>query len=173
MTPYTDTPRETRTTPNSWFAAFKTNHRRHQLSSKETKLFTSKAQRRRKTPTLKLQLNYVPLSNIRKSRAIWDLDFDNCPVLLSLMVQFQKRSREVSHQSKVNMENLKADECRKKFRKRKSVDIGLRTKRRVDRADSFTECIQDADKKTLPILAPRKKITFASAKTNPRAVLYV
>ncbi|KAK6764572.1 hypothetical protein RB195_024771 [Necator americanus] len=51
------------------------------------------------------------------------------------------------------------------FRQRVSINIELRTKKRVDEADSSTKCIQDAAKKTLPVFAPRKKFAFASAET--------
>ncbi|KAK6762403.1 hypothetical protein RB195_023209 [Necator americanus] len=35
--------------------------------------------------------------------------------------------------------------------------LDYQTRKRVDDADSLTECIQDAAKKTFPVLAPRKK----------------
>ncbi|KAK6739618.1 hypothetical protein RB195_008238 [Necator americanus] len=43
-----------------------------------------------------------------------------------------------------------------------TVNIGLRTKKRVDDVDSITECIEGGAKKTIPVLAPRKKFAFAS-----------
>ncbi|KAK6764132.1 hypothetical protein RB195_024453 [Necator americanus] len=71
---------------------------------------------------------------IRKSRAVWDIafDYDHRPVLLCFMVRFQKRSREVQDQPRLDMADLKADECRKKFRKRVSISTGLRTEKEVD-----------------------------------------
>ncbi|KAK6756101.1 hypothetical protein RB195_014473 [Necator americanus] len=60
---------------------FKRNHRRHQLTCRVSTLLTSEEQRKRKMRTLKLHLNYVlarniPQSDIRKSRAVWDVAFD-------------------------------------------------------------------------------------------------
>ncbi|KAK6763203.1 hypothetical protein RB195_023786 [Necator americanus] len=56
-------------------STFKGNHRRHQLTLQETTILTPEEQRKRKMPTLKLQLDYdltknIPLSNIRKSRVV-------------------------------------------------------------------------------------------------------
>ncbi|KAK6762429.1 hypothetical protein RB195_023230 [Necator americanus] len=56
-------------------SSFKNNHRRHQLTWQGTTPLTPEQQRKRKMPTLKLQLDYVQtknilLSDIRKSRAV-------------------------------------------------------------------------------------------------------
>ncbi|KAK6762471.1 hypothetical protein RB195_023263 [Necator americanus] len=67
-------------------------------------------QRQRKMPTLKLQLDYVltkniPLSDIRKSSAVWNVafDFDHHPLLLSLMIRFQKKYRGAQHQPTLDL----------------------------------------------------------------------
>ncbi|KAK6764131.1 hypothetical protein RB195_024454 [Necator americanus] len=49
-----------------------------------------------------------------------------------LHAALQKRSREVQDQPRLDMADLKADECRKKFRKRVSISTGLRTEKEVD-----------------------------------------
>ncbi|KAK6730068.1 hypothetical protein RB195_006868 [Necator americanus] len=74
--------------------------------------------------------------------------------------------RGVQHQPKPNFPGLKDDGCRKKFRQGVSINIGLQTKKRVDDADSFTKCIQDAAKKTLLVSTPKKNAS-ASAETRP------
>ncbi|KAK6765176.1 hypothetical protein RB195_025209 [Necator americanus] len=71
---------------------------------------TAEEQRKRKVPTFKLQLDYVltkiiHLSDIRKSRAVWDVAFDSNqrPVLLSFMVWFHKRYWGAQHQPKLDL----------------------------------------------------------------------
>ncbi|KAK6738004.1 hypothetical protein RB195_020224 [Necator americanus] len=66
------------------------------------------------------------------------------------------------------MAGLKDDECRRKFRQRVSIHVGVRTRKKLSDADSFTKCIQDAARETLPVLLPRKKFAFASAETKSR-----
>ncbi|KAK6755547.1 hypothetical protein RB195_014115 [Necator americanus] len=121
----------------------------------------------------KLQLDYIlarniPQSDIRKSRAVWDVAFDSDhrPVLLSFKIRFQKRNRGVPLQWEIDMAGLKDDECRRKFRQRVSIHVEVRTRKKLSDADSFTKCFQDAAKETLPVLLPRKKFAFASAVTK-------
>ncbi|KAK6763285.1 hypothetical protein RB195_023842 [Necator americanus] len=154
-------------------STFKRNHRRHQLTWQGSTLLTPKEQRKRKMRTLKLQLDYVlarniPQSDIRKSRAVWDVAFDSDHrrVLLSLKILFHKRNRGVPLQSKIDMAVLKDDVCRTKFRQRVSIHVGVRTRKKLSDADSFTKRIQDAARETLPVLLPRKKFAFASAETK-------
>ncbi|KAK6728136.1 hypothetical protein RB195_005657 [Necator americanus] len=154
-------------------STFKRNHRRHQLTWQRLTLLTPEEQRKRKMRTLKLQLDYVlarniPQSDIRKSRAVWDVAFDSDhrPVLLSFKIRFHKRNRGVPLQPKIDMAGLKDDECRRKFRLRVSIHVGVRTRKKLSDADSFTKCIQDATRETLPVLLPRKKFAFASAETK-------
>ncbi|KAK6734600.1 hypothetical protein RB195_018034 [Necator americanus] len=66
------------------------------------------------------------------------------------MVRFQKRYRRAQHQPKLDLPGLKNEHCRKKFRQRVSISIGLGIKRKVEDLDSFTKCILEAAKKTLP-----------------------
>ncbi|KAK6764509.1 hypothetical protein RB195_024724 [Necator americanus] len=47
-----------------------------------------------------------------------------------------------------------------------SIHVRVRTRKKLSDADSFTKCIQDAARETLPILLPRKKFAFASAETK-------
>ncbi|KAK6727328.1 hypothetical protein RB195_005179 [Necator americanus] len=88
---------------------FKRNHRRHQLTWQGSTLLTPEEQRKRKMGTLKLQLDYVlarniPQSDIRKSRAVWDVAFDSDhrPVLLSFKIRLNKRNRGVPLQPKID-----------------------------------------------------------------------
>ncbi|KAK6763870.1 hypothetical protein RB195_024268 [Necator americanus] len=62
---------------------------------------------------------------IRKPRAVSDVAFesDHTPVLLSLITWFQKGSRGVSYQPKLNMARLKDVEYRMKFGQLTSIDI--------------------------------------------------
>ncbi|KAK6763053.1 hypothetical protein RB195_023669 [Necator americanus] len=122
-------------------------------------------------PTLKLQLNYdlsknIPFSNIRKSRAVWDVAFDsdNRPILLSFMVRFQKRYRS-STLTEARLGRSEKRVMQKEVPPRVSISIELWTKERADDADSFFKRIQEAEKKTPPVLTPRKKFAFASAET--------
>ncbi|KAK6761013.1 hypothetical protein RB195_022182 [Necator americanus] len=147
----------------------KGNYRRHQLTWQRTTTLALEEQRKRKMPTLKHQIDYVltrniPLSDIRKSTAVWDVAFvsDHHPVLLSFMVRFQKRSGEAQHQLKLELASLKNGECRKKFELRSTLDYGLGRKTMTE---YFNKCIQDAAKETLPVLTLRKKFTFASVET--------
>ncbi|KAK6734686.1 hypothetical protein RB195_018087 [Necator americanus] len=64
------------------------------------------------------------------------------------------------------MAGLKDDEYRRKFRQRVSIHVGVRTRKKLSDADSFTKCIQVAAMETLPVLLPRKKFAFASAETK-------
>ncbi|KAK6761806.1 hypothetical protein RB195_022769 [Necator americanus] len=119
------------------------------------------------------QLDYVlarniPQSDIRKSRAVLDVAFysDHRPVLLSFKIRFHKRNRGVPLQPKIDMAGLKDDESRTKFRQRVSIHVGVRTRKKLSDADSFTKNIQDAARETLPVLLPRKKFAFASAETK-------
>ncbi|KAK6734274.1 hypothetical protein RB195_017823 [Necator americanus] len=131
-------------------------------------LLTSKEQRKRNMKTLKLQLDYVLARNIRKSRAVWDVAFDcdHRPVLLSTKIRFHKRNRGVLLQAKIDMAGLNDDGCRTKFRQRVSIHVGVRTRKKFSDADSFTKCIQDAARETLPVLLPWKKFAFAFAETK-------
>ncbi|KAK6735976.1 hypothetical protein RB195_018940 [Necator americanus] len=154
-------------------STFKRNHRRHQLTWQGSTLLSPEEQRKRKMRALKLQLDYVlarniPQSDIRKSRAVWDVAFDSDhrPVLLSFKIRFHKRNRGVSLQPKIDMTGLKDDECRRKFRQRVSIHVGVRTRKKLCDADSFTNCIQDAARETLPVPLPWKKFAFASAETK-------
>ncbi|KAK6756466.1 hypothetical protein RB195_014715 [Necator americanus] len=95
-------------------STFKRNHRRQQLTWQGSTLLTPEDQRRRKMRTLKLQLDYVqarniPQSDIRNSRAVWDVAFDSDhrPVLLSFKIRFYKRNRGVPFQLKIDMAGLK------------------------------------------------------------------
>ncbi|KAK6762857.1 hypothetical protein RB195_023528 [Necator americanus] len=142
-------------------STFKRNHRRHQLTWQGSTVVTPEEQRKRKMRTLKLQFDYVltrniPQSDIRKSRAVRDLAFNSK----------HKRNRGVPLQSRIDMAVLKDDECRTKFRQRVSIHVGVRTRKKLSDADSFTKCIQDAARETLPVLLPRKKFAFASAETK-------
>ncbi|KAK6761169.1 hypothetical protein RB195_022291 [Necator americanus] len=154
-------------------STFKRNHRRHQLMWQGSTLLTPEEQRKRKMRTLKLHLDYVlarniSQSDIRKSGAVWDVAFDSDhrPVLLSFKIGFHKRNRGVSLQPKIDMSGLKDDECRRKFRQRVSIHVGVRARKKFSDADSFTKWIQDAARETLPVLLPRKKFAFASAETK-------
>ncbi|KAK6728222.1 hypothetical protein RB195_005707 [Necator americanus] len=154
-------------------STFRRNHRRHQLTWQGSTFLTPEEQRKRKMRTLKLQLDHVlarniPQSDIRKSRAVWDVAFDSDhrPILLSFKIRFHKRNRGVPLQTKIDMAGLKDDECRRKFRQRVSIHTGVRTRKKLSDADSFTKCIQDAARETLPVLLPRKKFAFASAETK-------
>ncbi|KAK6763441.1 hypothetical protein RB195_023947 [Necator americanus] len=64
------------------------------------------------------------------------------------------------------MAGLKDDECRRKFRQRVSIHVGVWTRKKLSDADSSTKCIQDAARETLPVLLPRKKFAFAPAETK-------
>ncbi|KAK6748844.1 hypothetical protein RB195_001458 [Necator americanus] len=150
----------------------KRNHRRNQLTWQGSTLLTPEEQRKRKMRTLTFQLDYVlarniPQSEIRKSRAVWDVVFDSdtSPVLLTFKIRFHKRNRRVPLQPKIDMAGLKDEECRTKFRQRVSIHVGVRTRKKLSDADS-TKIIQDATRETIPFLLPREKFAFAFAETN-------
>ncbi|KAK6734487.1 hypothetical protein RB195_017962 [Necator americanus] len=64
------------------------------------------------------------------------------------------------------MAGLKDKECRTKFRQRVPIHVGVRTTKKFSDADSFTMCIQDTARETLPLLLPRKKFAFASTEAK-------
>ncbi|KAK6765655.1 hypothetical protein RB195_025520 [Necator americanus] len=68
--------------------------------------------------------------------------------------------------AKIDIAGLKNEECRTKFRQRRSIHVGVRTRKKLSDADSFTKCIYDATRETFPSLLPRKKFAFASAQTK-------
>ncbi|KAK6735934.1 hypothetical protein RB195_018910 [Necator americanus] len=120
-------------------STFKRNHRRHQLTWQGSTLLTPEEQRKRKMRTLKLQLDYVlarniPQSDIRKSRAVWDVAFDSDhrPVLLSFKIRFHKRNRGVHLQPKIDME--------KRLRRK------LRRQLQQDRDDEWTSKAMEFEK---------------------------
>ncbi|KAK6730833.1 hypothetical protein RB195_007353 [Necator americanus] len=110
------------------------------------------------------QVELTDLNN----EAVWDVAFDSDhrPVLLSFKIRFHKRNRGVPLQPKIDTAGLKDDECRRKFRQHVFIHVGVRTSKKLSDADSFTKCIQDAAKETLPVLLQRKKFAFASAETK-------
>ncbi|KAK6764199.1 hypothetical protein RB195_024497 [Necator americanus] len=80
-------------------STFKRNHRRHQLTRQGSTILTPGERRKRKVRTLKLQLDYVltkniPQSDIRKSKAVWDVAFDSDPVLLSFKARSTRETEE-------------------------------------------------------------------------------
>ncbi|KAK6758326.1 hypothetical protein RB195_015877 [Necator americanus] len=136
-------------------------------------LLTLEEQRKRKTNTLKLQLDYVltrniSQSDIRNSRAAWDDNFnsDHRPVLLSIKIRFHKMKRGVSFQPKIDMADLKDEEFRTNFRQRVSTYVGVVTRRKLCDADSFFKVHLGRCKGTLPVQMPRKKFAFASTETK-------
>ncbi|KAK6755845.1 hypothetical protein RB195_014311 [Necator americanus] len=79
-------------------STFKRNHRRQHHTWQGPTLLTPAEQRKRKMRTFKFQLDHVlakniPQSDIRKSRAVWDVAFDSDhrPVLLSFTIRYPKR----------------------------------------------------------------------------------
>ncbi|KAK6765154.1 hypothetical protein RB195_025190 [Necator americanus] len=100
----------------------------------------------------------IPQSDIGKSRAVWDVAFDtgHRPVLLSFKIRFHKRNRDPL-QLKIDVAGLKDEECRTELRQRVSIHVGVRTKKKLSDGDSFTKCIQDAARETLPVLLPQKR----------------
>ncbi|KAK6764715.1 hypothetical protein RB195_024880 [Necator americanus] len=121
--------------------------------------------------TLKLQLDYVlarniPQSDIRKSRAVWDVvfDSDHRSVLRSFKMRSHKRNRGSS-----SSENRHGRTERRRMQNeisRMSIRVRVHIWKKLSDADSFTKCIQDAARETLPILLPLKKFAFASAETK-------
>ncbi|KAK6763034.1 hypothetical protein RB195_023655 [Necator americanus] len=81
--------------------------------------------------------------------------------------QVGQRNRGVPLQLKIDIAGLKDEEYTTNFRQHVSIHDGVRTRKKLSDADSFTKCIQDAASETLPVLLPRKKFAFASAKTKP------
>ncbi|KAK6761136.1 hypothetical protein RB195_022269 [Necator americanus] len=93
---------------------FDRNHRRYHIMWQGSINLTPEEQRKRKIKTLKLQLDYVlardiPRSDIRKSRAVWDVAFDSDhrPVLLSFNTRFHKKNRGVPLQSTSQRDHFK------------------------------------------------------------------
>ncbi|KAK6736085.1 hypothetical protein RB195_019018 [Necator americanus] len=126
---------------------------------------------------LKLQLDYVlarniPQSDIRKERELELLGTSRSTLTT---VQFfsasrysstNKRNRGIPLQPKIDVAGLKDEECRTKFRQRVSIHVGVWIRKELSVADSFTKCILDPGRETLPVLLPRKKFVFASAETK-------
>ncbi|KAK6736430.1 hypothetical protein RB195_019236 [Necator americanus] len=99
--------------------------------------------------------------------AVWGaFDSDHRPLLLSFKIRFHRRNRGVPLQPKIDMAGLKDDECRSKFRQHVSIHVEVRTRKKLNDADSFIKCILDAARETLPVLLQRKKFAFASVETK-------
>ncbi|KAK6758098.1 hypothetical protein RB195_015736 [Necator americanus] len=64
------------------------------------------------------------------------------------------------------MAGLIDEECRTNFRQSVSIHVGVRTRKKLCDADTFTNCIQDAAKEILLVQMPWKKFGFASAETR-------
>ncbi|KAK6735692.1 hypothetical protein RB195_018742 [Necator americanus] len=110
----------------------------------------------------------IPQSDVRKSRAVRDIAFDSDhrPVLLNLNIRFHKRNRGILSQPKIDMASLKDDKCRTNFRQHLSIYVGEWTRKKLCDADSFTKCIRDAARETLPVQMLRRKFSSASAETR-------
>ncbi|KAK6764047.1 hypothetical protein RB195_024396 [Necator americanus] len=104
-------------------------------------------------------------------------EFDNGYRLMDLCEQTYL-TISFTFNAKHDLAGLKKEEYRKKFRQRVSIKIGLQIKKRVDDADSFTKCIRDAAKKTLPVSVPGRTFTEEESsplhlrKQYPRTILY-
>ncbi|KAK6761763.1 hypothetical protein RB195_022734 [Necator americanus] len=127
-------------------------------------------QRKRKMRTRKLQLDYILTRNTPQStisRAVRDVAFnsDHRPVLLSLKTRFYKRNGGVPPQPKIDMTGLKDEESRTNFCQR-VYSCWSTDQEELSDVFSFTKCIQDAAKETLPVEMPRKKFVFVSAETK-------
>ncbi|KAK6762511.1 hypothetical protein RB195_023293 [Necator americanus] len=116
----------------------------------------------------------MPQSDIRKSRAVWDVAFDSDhrPVLISFKIRFHKRNREVPLQPKIDMAGLKDDECRTKFRQRVSIYVGVRTRKKLSDADSFANASRMLQGKRSRLYC-RGSLPLYLRKQNPRTILYV
>ncbi|KAK6747969.1 hypothetical protein RB195_000899 [Necator americanus] len=142
---------------------FKRNHHRHQLTWQKSILLNPEEQR--KIKILNLQLKYVlmrkmPHSESRKSSAVWDVPFDSIVQLFSATVLQEEKDTS----STEDMTFLKAEEWRTKFRQRVSIQVGVRTRKKLCSADSFIKCIKDATKEPLPVLGLEKKLDFVSGE---------
>ncbi|KAK6752544.1 hypothetical protein RB195_003768 [Necator americanus] len=137
-------------------STFKRNHRRHQLTWQGSTLLTPEEQRKWKMRTLKLQLDYfwrgTSLSQISENLELLGTSRSTLTT-----VQFFSASRYGSTGEREN---------RTKFRQRVSIHVVVRTRKKLSDGDSFTKCIQDAARETLPVLLPRRKFAFASAETK-------
>ncbi|KAK6760693.1 hypothetical protein RB195_021958 [Necator americanus] len=98
----------------------------------------------------KLQLDYVltkniPQSDIRKSRPVWNVTFDSYrrPIRLSFKMLFHKRHRGDPRQPKIDTAGQKDKECGTIFRQHVSIHFGMRIRKKLSDANSFTECIHD------------------------------
>ncbi|KAK6756144.1 hypothetical protein RB195_014497 [Necator americanus] len=66
----------------------------------------------------------------------------------------------------IEMAYLKGEECGTNFRHLVSIHVGAPTRKKLCCADSFTKCIQDSAKETLPVQMRPKKPAFAYAETR-------
>ncbi|KAK6736931.1 hypothetical protein RB195_019555 [Necator americanus] len=122
--------------------------------------------------TLKLQLDYVLTRNIlqsdiRESRALWDVAFDyyHHPVLLSLKIRFRKRNRGVPLQPKIdwqvwktkNAERISPNVCLFKLQYGPGRNFAMRIPLQSASRMLLRKC---------PVQMPRKKFAFASAETR-------
>ncbi|KAK6727903.1 hypothetical protein RB195_005520 [Necator americanus] len=130
--------------------------------------------------TLKLQLDYVlarniPQSDIRKSRAVWDVAFDSDhrPVLLSFKMRFYKRNRGVPPQPKIDMAGLKDDECRRKFRQRVTIHREYRPGRSLAMRIPSQSASWTLQGKRSQFYCRGRSLPLHLRKQNPRTILYV
>ncbi|KAK6736989.1 hypothetical protein RB195_019592 [Necator americanus] len=76
--------------------------------------------------------------------------------------RFQKENWGVPLQPKIDMADLKDENCRTNFRQRVSIHVEVQVKKKLCNADFFTKCIQDSAKETLP----------AARRVQRRVVVY-
>ncbi|KAK6734898.1 hypothetical protein RB195_018223 [Necator americanus] len=109
------------------------------------------------------QTGLIIASTFKKNHLLHQLTWQGSPQLRDTVPQ---KKPGVPLQLKIDMAGLKDDECRTKLRQRVSIHVRVRTRKKLSDADSFTKCIQEAARETLPVLLPRKKFAFASAETK-------
>ncbi|KAK6761137.1 hypothetical protein RB195_022269 [Necator americanus] len=157
---------------------FDRNHRRYHIMWQGSINLTPEEQRKRKIKTLKLQLDYVlardiPRSDIRKSRAVWDVAFDSDhrPVLLSFNTRFHKKNRGVPLQSTSQVRNTKNVERNSANVCLFMLDCG------TGRSSAMRIPSQSASKalqgKRSRFYYRGRSLPFHRRKQNPRKILYV
>ncbi|KAK6742845.1 hypothetical protein RB195_010233 [Necator americanus] len=98
----------------------------------------------------------IPQSDIRKPRAVWGVALTTVQ-FSALRCGSRRGTEEYLLNRKSNRKGLKSEGSRTNFRQNVSIRVGVRTKKKLSDADSFTNCIQDAARETLPLLLLRKK----------------
>ncbi|KAK6727860.1 hypothetical protein RB195_005498 [Necator americanus] len=129
--------------------------------------------------TLKVQLDYILMNNIRQSdirtsKAVWDVAFDcGRPVRLSFKIRFYNRNREAPLQPNIEMAGVKERRMHNGIPLICTYSCWSAGLEEAQRCGFFQKMHPGRCKRSLLVLLPLEKFAFASTEQNPHVTLYV